>query len=60
VDDADYDVKSGGGKSGEDSVRAATAPGAMIDWSVGVGGSPDPRFKKMKVLVVGSTGGVGR
>lgn len=55
VDDADAVLKSG-----VDSVRAATTPGGPIDWSVGVGGSPDPRFKKMKVLVVGSTGGVGR
>jgi hypothetical protein len=55
VDDADAVLKSG-----VDSVRAATTPGGPIDWSVGVGGTRDPRFKKMKVLVVGSTGGVGR
>lgn len=46
----------------EDSVAAATSPsGGAIDWSLPAGGvMPDPRFKGLKVLVVGATGGVGR
>lgn len=55
VDDADAAVRSAA-----DSLRAAATPGGPIDWSVGVGATPDPRFKGMKVLVVGATGGVGR
>jgi hypothetical protein len=47
-------------RAAADSMVAAATPGGPIDWSVGVGATPDPRFKGMKVLVVGATGGVGR
>lgn len=47
-------------RAAADSAVAAATPGGPIDWSVGVGATPDPRFKGMKVLVVGATGGVGR
>lgn len=47
-------------RSAAEGLSAAATPGGPIDWSVGVGGTPDPRFKGMKVLVVGATGGVGR
>jgi hypothetical protein len=55
VSDADAALRAAA-----DSMVAAATPGGPIDWSVGVGATPDPRFKGMKVLVVGATGGVGR
>lgn len=55
VNDADVAFRAAA-----DSMVAAATPGGPIDWSVGVGATPDARFKGMKVLVVGATGGVGR